>query len=201
MKWDKQWNASPLSIFKDPTVYRKIVSYLKHDKKNFDAALGIEDAIKTNDVVQNTLKTYLVFENICNYLRDDDRASFYLAVNPPWDPWFFSKDADWKLISKVFDFDFDFLWKCRHKLDWKFVCESRYFSTKEMDIFKNFINFNAMYLNQHFTKSQEKIAGSCGWTRPDAFLTGFLDEKNQWQPVYITKTLKVIMYSMLLNDE
>ena len=162
-------DASAANVLK--TFYNAIAAHLSEvDRKNFDTVVWNDNL---GEKTLATLSVSVIFEKVCSFLSDDDRASFHQAVDPPWRPWFYYKPADWKLLCRTYRFDEteifrfhrqiswhdavldeDLLWRVRDVADWKDLSETRHFTTREMMLFKNYIWFNVLDYNQCLTRRQ-----------------------------------------------
>jgi hypothetical protein len=171
-----------LSIFKIEKIFTQIVKHLnKQDSENFEAIVwnngSGEKAIRIFNI-------FLIFENISKYLPDDDKASFHQAVKPTWEPWFYTKPADWILVSRSWRFDLvtarrfsdkiswrdvvvdgRLLWALRDVANWDHLSETRHFTTKEMIEFQKYISFKILAENQELTTHQRRIVAR--WSRND----------------------------------
>lgn len=169
-----------LNILKTEQIFDKITSFLSsEDSESFKSAVYDGNFGK---IALKCFNNYVIFSNILKYLRDDDKATFHIFVNPKWKPWFYFQKTDWTLLSKTWKFDYTTvklfsknivwsnvdidnaaLWTYRHYVDWKDLCTTRFFSTKSMIRFEKYICFKTLSCHQTFTQAQKNLAKSRNW--------------------------------------
>jgi hypothetical protein len=155
-----------IHIFKISNIFNTVSKFLnEQDAKSFERALFHKKFLEI-------FKIYTIFLNISKYLDDEDKSSFHAAVNPPWNPFFYSSPrVDWKLVSKKWIFSLEelqrfknvicwenatisthHLWIFRNFVNWKNICETRHFYGYELKLFSDFIDWKTLAQNQKISK-------------------------------------------------